>query len=236
MRWSIVGMCCSILATGLVQLRSADAQYRSETSVDCGADICLQSGMSNWRYDATQYCESDVCLRDRLDRIADLDWDRLMSGRLALIGSNRNPFVGLDNAEYQRFRDLDDSELRERIGMLTGVRSTCQPMEFSLRLDVPGYDVVVVTFSMPTSGAAEGSGFQVTKIHRTYRGLPGGSVGWWVRWISYRFPGIRLLEGEPTEFANYEIGLYMGGLVLFDKEFRSGTAEAYAAQRGCESG
>ena len=50
------------------------------------------------------------------------------------------------------------------------------------------------------------------------------------------FPGIPLLEGEPTEFASYEIGLYMGGLVLFDKDFRPGTAEAHAAQSGCAQG
>jgi len=119
-----------------------------------------------------------VCLRDRLEDIAHLNWDRLMSGRLALIGSNRNPFVGLDNAEYQRFRDFSNADLSERIETLTRISAVCQPTEFSLRLDIPGYDVVVVSFSMPVAADGEPSSFQVTKIHRTYRGLPGGSVGW----------------------------------------------------------
>lgn len=201
--------------------------------MDCGADICLQTGVSYWRYHPTQYCEGDVCLRDRLENIVDLNWDRLMSGRLALIGSNRSPFVGLESAEYQRFRELGTVDPRERIEILADVPAACQPTEFSLRLDVPGYDVVVVTFSMPLVRDDEDSGFRVTRIHRTYRNLPGGSVGWWIRWISKRFPGISLLDGEPEAFASYEIGLYMGGLVLFDTEYRAGTAEAYAAQPGC---
>lgn len=211
----------------------ADAQSRSEEPVDCGADICLQTGVSYWRYHPTQYCEGDVCLRDKLEDIAHLNWDRLMSGRLALIGSNRNPFVGLEDAQYQRFREFANTDLRERIDTLARIRAVCQPTEFSLRLDIPGYDVVVVTFGMPVAADGEPSSFQVTKIHRTYRSLPGGSVGWWVRWISSRFPGISLLDGEPEEFASYEIGLYMGGLVLTDIEYRPGTAEAYEGQSAC---
>lgn len=201
--------------------------------MDCGADICLQTGVSYWRYHPTQYCEGDVCLRDKLEDIAHLNWDRLMSGRLALIGSNRNPFIGIDNSEYQRFRELGNADLGERIAALSRIRAVCQPTEFSLRLDVPGYDRVFVTFAMPVVRDDEDSGFQVTQIRRTYRSLPGGSVGWWVRWISNRFPGISLLEGEPEAFASYEIGLYMGGLVLFDLEFTAGTEEAYASQAAC---
>jgi len=193
----------------------------------------MQTGVSYWRYDANQYCEGDVCLRDRLDEISALEWDRLMSGRLALIGSNRSPFIGLENAEYQRFRELGNGELQQRIDLLADVRAACRPTEFSLRLNVPGYDVVVVSFSMPVAADGRESAFRVTKIHRTYKNLPGGSVGWWIRWISKRFPGISLLDGEPTAFASYEIGLYMGGLVLFDAEYRAGTAEAYAAQMAC---
>ena len=219
--------------TVVAQLRPTEAQSRSEEPVDCGADICLQTGVSYWRYHPTQYCEGDVCLRDRLEDIADLNWDRLMNGRLALIGSNRNPFIGLDNAEYQRFRELANADLDERIEMLANVSGACQPTEFSLRLDIPGYDVVVVDFGMPVAAGGEPSGFQVKQIRRTYKSLPGGSVGWWVRWISNRFPGISLLDGEPEVFASYEIGLYMGGLVLSDIEYRTGTAEAYAAQPAC---
>lgn len=225
--------CCLISLTVVAQLRPQEAQSRSEKPVDCGADICLQTGVSYWRYHATQYCEGDVCLRDRLADIADLKWDRLTSGRLALIGSNRNPFIGLENDEYQRFRDLETGELRERIDALARIRASCRPTEFTLRLDVPGYDRVFVTFVMPLVDDGEGSGFQVTQIRRTYRSLPGGSVGWWVRWISNRFPGITLLDGEPEAFASYEIGLYMGGLVLFDREFEPGTEEAYANQSVC---
>ena len=222
-----------ILAFGLAAPGVSHAQSRSEEPVDCGADICRQTGVSYWRYHPTQYCEGDVCLRDKLEDIAHLNWDRLMNGRLALIGSNRNPFVGLENTEYQRFRELGNADLAERIAALSKVRAVCQPTEFSLRLDVPGYDVVVVTFAMPVVESTDDSGFQVTQLRRTYRGLPGGSVGWWVRWISNRFPGITLLEGEPDAFASYEIGLYMGGLVLFDLEFEAGTPQAYASQPAC---
>jgi hypothetical protein len=42
-----------------------------------------------------------------------------------------------------------------------------------------------------------------------------------------------LLDGEPEVFASYEIGLYMGGLVLSDIEYRTATAEAYASQPAC---
>ena len=225
--------CYLISFTVVAQLRPTEAQSRSEEPVDCGADICLQTGVSYWRYHPTQYCEGDVCLRDRLADIADLNWDRLMNGRMALVGANRNPFIGLENAEYQRFRELGNADLDERIDMLAGISAACQPTEFSLRLDVPGYDVVVVNFSMPVVADGETSGFQVTRIRRTYKSLPGGSVGWWVRWISNRFPGISLLDGEPEVFASYEIGLYMGGLVLSDIEYRTATAEAYASQPAC---
>jgi hypothetical protein len=189
--------CYLISFTVVAQLRPTEAQSRSEEPVDCGAEICLQTGVSYWRYHPTQYCEGDVCLRDRLADIADLNWDRLMNGRMALVGSNRNPFIGLENAEYQRFRELGNADLDERIE------------------------------------DGETSGFQVTRIRRTYKSLPGGSVGWWVRWISNRFPGITLLDGDPEVFASYEIGLYMGGLVLSDIEYRTDTAEAYASQPAC---
>lgn len=216
---------------GAIQLNAATAQSNPELSENCGVDICLESGVSNWRYEASQYCEADVCLRDGLESLAELNWDRMTAGQFTLFSTARNPYVGLTNGEYQRLRATRD--LAERIALLARVRSACKPAELRLRLDVPGYDVVEVAFAMPLYGDVEGQGFRVIQIRRTYRSLPGGSVGWWIRWISHRFPGIALLDGEPTEFASYEIGLYMGGLVLSDMEFRPGTPEEYAAQALC---
>jgi hypothetical protein len=229
-RPNIVGGTCGvILLIGLGEPRVAEPQ----SSRDCGAEICLESGASNWRYEASQYCEAEVCLRDSLASLIALDWDRMTAGQFTLFSSPANPYIGLTNAEYEVLRAARNSDLSGRIELLAKVRSACRPAELSLRLEVPGYDIVEVTFGMPLAGEGEREGFQVTQIRRTYRGLPGGSVGWWVRWISYRFPGIVLLQGEPREYASYEIGLYMGGLVLFDKEFRPGAPEEYSAQPLC---
>lgn len=225
--------CCLLLVVVLLQPRAAEAQPTSDSAGDCGVAICLQTGMSNWRYAATQYCEAEVCLRDSLEGLVALDWDRMLAGQLTLFSTAANPYIGLTNGEYQRLRALRDNNLQERIALLAKVRGSCKPAELRLRLDVPGYDLVEVTFAMPSPADGGGHGFQATQIRRTYRQLPGGSVGWWVRWISYRFPGITLMRGPPTEFANYEIGLYMGGLVLFDKEFAAGTPDDYLSQPAC---
>ncbi len=224
---------CLMLIVLTLQQRAAEAQSDPIAVGDCGAEICLQSGVSNWRYEAAQYCEAGVCLRDRLDSLLALDWDRMMAGQFSLFSTPANPYVGLTNGEYQRLRTSRDGNLEETIALLAKVRSACRASELRLRLDVPGYDVVEVTFGMPLATDGDGEGFQVTQIRRTYRALPGGSVGWWIRWITYRFPGIALLDGEPTEFANYEIGLYMGGLVLFDKDFAPGNPDGYGSQPAC---
>jgi len=211
----------------------ARAQSGGDFEQECGVAICIQSGVSNWRYEATQYCEAGVCLRDRLAALVGLDWDRLTAGQRTLFSAARNPYVGLDDAAYQRLRTASELSLAERVALLADVRVACRPAELRLRLDVPGYDVVEVTFQVPLTNDATGNGFQVTQLRRTYRSLPGGSVGWWVRWISNRFPGIPLLAGEPEAFASYEIGLYMGGLVLTDIEFEPATLEQHARQPGC---
>ena len=208
------------------------AQSVSESDRDCGATICIQSGVSNWRYEASQYCEADVCLRDRLATLVDLNWQRMTAGRQTLFSRGSNPYLGLDDAAYQRLRNSEVTGLAEQLAILATVEGTCMPAELRLRLDVPGYDVVDVTFQIPLVTADVG-GFQVTQLRRTYRSLPGGSVGWWVRWISNRFPGIPLLDGDPEAFASYEIGLYMGGLLLTDIEFVSPTPAALAQQPFC---
>ncbi len=222
---AVLSFCCVL---GL-----ARAQSGTEFQQDCGVAICIQSGVSNWRYEATQYCEADVCLRDPLDALVALDWDRMTAGQQTLFSAARNPYVGLADDAYQRLRTSREPSLGEQIALLATVRAACRPAELRLRLDVPGYDVVEVTFQVPLVAAETGHGFQVTQIRRTYRSLPGGSVGWWVRWISNRFPGIPLLDGKPSAFASYEIGLYMGGLVLTDIEFEPATLEQHARQPGC---
>jgi hypothetical protein len=40
-------------------------------------------------------------------------------------------------------------------------------------------------------------------------------------------------DGVPTTFANYEIGLYIGRLVLLDTEFRLGQPADYERYPGC---
>lgn len=225
--------CAAIVALFGAAAGPARAQSVVERANDCGADICLEAGVGNWRYAASQYCESGVCLRDRLASLVDLNWDRMTAGRQTLFSRGSNPYAGLDNAAYQRLRNSQVPELAEQVAILGTAEGACVPAELRLRLDVPGYDVVEVTFQVPPAADGETGGFQVTQLRRTYRSLPGGSVGWWVRWISNRFPGIPLLDGEPREFASYEIGLYMGGLVLTDVEFVTPTREEMASQPAC---
>jgi len=231
--WSGVALLCGLMGATFFTSAMALAQSGTDFDQDCGVAICIQSGVSNWRYEATQYCEAGVCLRDRLAALVALDWDRMTAGQRTLFSAARNPYVGLADDAYERLRTSRELSLDEQIALLADVRAACRPAELRLRLDVPGYDVVEVTFQVPLTSDAAGNGFQVTQLRRTYRSLPGGSVGWWVRWISNRFPGIPLLDGEPQAFASYEIGLYMGGLVLTDIEFDSATLEQHARQPGC---
>ena len=226
-------VCCTAIVTLCAAADTARAQSAAERAEDCGADICIEAGIGNWRYEASQYCEADVCLRDRLASIVDLNWQRMMAGRQTLFTRGANPYIGLDDAAYQRLRNSQVPELAEQVAILATAEGACVPAELRLRLDVPGYDIVDVTFQIPPTVDGETGGFQVTQLRRTYRSLPGGSVGWWVRWISNRFPGIPLLDGEPNAFASYEIGLYMGGLVLTDVEFVAPTREEMAAQPAC---
>ena len=229
-----VSLLVSLTAAQICAFETARAQRETAfEQQDCGVAICIQSGMGNWRYEATQYCEAGVCLRDRLAALVGLDWDRMTAGRGTLFSAARNPYVGLSDDAYRSLRTSADLSLPEQIALLADVRSACRPADLRLRLDVPGYDLVEVTFAVPLATTEAEPGFQVTQIRRTYRSLPGGSVGWWVRWISNRFPGIPLLDGEPREFASYEIGLYMGGLVLTDIEHVPPMAGELAEQPAC---
>ena len=74
--------------------------------------------------------------------------------------------------------------------------------------------------------------FQVVRVERLYR-ITTGRTGSWLRWIHNRFPGIVRMEGPPSEFANYEMGLYVGNVVLFDKEYRSGQPADYVKHPDC---
>lgn len=233
MRQRIDGLCCLTLFMSLCQLQTAVSQSRSEPEGDCGAEICLQSGVSNWQAEPSDYCGSGVCLQDTLESLVTLDWDGVIAGHDSLIVADANPFIGLTDAEYQRLRELGDDDVEEQVQLLGKVRVSCQIGNFSLSLNVPGRDIVDVVFGTPLVGSGGSLPFQVIRIDRTYRSLPGGSMGWWIRWLSYRYPGIVLLEGAPTAFANYEMGLYLGKVVLFDKEFQYGQPADYGRHPDC---
>jgi hypothetical protein len=225
--WLLVGL------LGLSAPLPAAAQSRSEPASDCGTTICLQTGVGRWQIEPSEYCEAEVCLQDSLASVLELDWDRMPAGRDSVTARAANPFVGLTDAEYQRLGALGDDELAQRVQLLGKVRLSCEAKEFKLRLNVPGRDIVLVTFATPLATAERSQNFQVTAIDRTFRGLPGGSIGWWIRWVTYRFPGIVLMQGEPTDFANYEIGLYMGRLLLVDQTFEFGAPAEYAGHPEC---
>ena len=233
MRQRIDGLCWLTLFMSLCQLQTAESQSRSEPEGDCGAEICLQSGVSNWQAEPSDYCGSGVCLQDTLESLVTLDWDGVTDGHDSLIVADANPFIGLTDAEYQRLRELGDDDVEEQVQLLGKVRVSCQIGSFSLSLNVPGRDIVDVVFGTPLVSNGGSQQFQVIRIDRTYRSLPGGSMGWWIRWLSYRYPGIVLLEGAPTAFANYEMGLYLGKVVLFDKEFQYGQPADYGRHPDC---
>jgi hypothetical protein len=173
-------------------------------------------------------------LRDSLESLVGLDWDRVTAGLDALIAADANPFIGLTDDEYRRLRLPGNDDVKERLRLLGRVRTSCRPAQFSARLEVPGYDTVIVTFAVAPASEPGRQRFQVTTIDRTFRGLPGGSVSAWIRWISYRFPGVELMgDGVPTTIASYEIGLYIGRLVLLDTEFRYGQPADYARHSDC---
>jgi hypothetical protein len=224
---------CLLVGLGALQPQTAESQ-RNEPAGDCGAEICLQTGESNWRLEPAEYCEAGVCLRDSLESLVGLDWDRVTAGLDALIAADANPFIGLTDDEYRRLRLPGNDDVKERLRLLGRVRTSCRPAQFSARLEVPGYDTVIVTFAVAPASEPGRQRFQVTTIDRTFRGLPGGSVSAWIRWISYRFPGVELMgDGVPTTIASYEIGLYIGRLVLLDTEFRYGQPADYARHSDC---
>jgi hypothetical protein len=218
-----------LLTAVMSQLSVAAGQTSTGADARCSADICLQSGMSNWRYDATEYCEADVCLRARLETLTTLDWERLTSGSERLAVLRDGALAGLPAAELERVRRGAAGDIAELVSLLGNAHAACERVDLTLRLDVPGYDLVDVSFAIRPGE----DGFGVTRIDRTFRSLPGGSVGWWVRWISHRFPGIALLDGEPMAFASYEIGLYMGRLVLYDRDFEAGPPDAGRREAVC---
>ena len=233
MRRKFSALCCLTLIMSLARAQMAESQFRSEPVGACGADICLETGMSNWQYTPSQYCSSGVCLQDSLASLLSLDWEEISAGQDALSLADANPFIGLTDGEYQRLRELGDDDIEERVQLLGKIRVSCQIGEFSLGLDVPGRDIVEVTFG--TSSAENGGSqqFQVIRIDRLYRSFAGDSMGWWIRWLSYRYPGIVLMEGAPTAFASYEMGLFVGKVVLYDLEFRSGQPAEYGKHPDC---
>ena len=236
MRWRITALCCLALTMTIGWAQMAESQSRSGPAGDCGADICLETGMSNWQYTPSQYCSSGVCLQDSLASLLSLDWKEMTAGQDALSLADANPFIGLTDAEYQRLRELDDADVEELVQLLGKVRVSCQIGEFSLELDIPGRDIVEVTFGAPLGSNGGSQQFQVIRIDRLYRSFAGGSMGWWIRWLSYRYPGIVLMEGAPTAFANYEMGLFVGKVVLYNQDFRAGLPAEYGKHPECAIG
>jgi len=200
---------------------------------DCDAAICIKTGDANWKYVASDYCDSEVCLQDRLEDIVSLNWDRMPDGQEDLVAADTNPFIGLSDAEYQRLKDYGDENLAERIELLSKAGVTCEASSFSLRHNTPGRDIIIVTFGATAASDGGSQEFQVVSIDRTFRDLPGGSMGWWIRLVTYRYPGIVRLSGEPAQFANYETGLYAARLLLSDVEFEYGTAVEYGTHPEC---
>ena len=223
-----------ILVVSLFLAQSAQSQWFPERSEECDAHICVQTGESNWRSDVSLYCEADICLRDRLDGLVDLGWSRISAGADFLASSDERDFIGLSSTEFQQLREFGDEELEERVRLLGKVQATCQLKHFTLELSLPGRNSATVTFATPIAVDGGFQGFQVIKVDRRYR-IGTSRTGSWMRWIHYRFPGIDRIDGRPREFANYEMGLYVGSVVLFDKEFEVGQAEDYAKHPDCEA-
>ncbi len=228
----IYRLCCFLLVTSLYQPQTAVSQWFPERSEECGAHICLETGKSNWRSAASKYCEEGVCLRDRLENLVSLRWNRMTAGQDSLTNTEANPFIGLTSKDYQTLRALDDTDATEQVQLLGKVSVSCQPGEFSIGLSVPGRNSAKVTFGTPLASDGGYQAFQVVRVERLYR-ITTGRTGSWLRWIHNRFPGIVRMEGPPSEFANYEMGLYVGNVVLFDKEYRSGQPADYAKHPDC---
>ena len=232
MRQRIGRLCCLLLVMNLCQPRTAESQWFPERSVECGAHICLETGKSNWRSEPSNYCEEGVCLQDSLESLVSLRWNRMTAGQDSLTIADANPFIGLTNGEYQTLRELGDNDIGERVRLLGKVGVSCQLGEFSLGLSIPGRNSANVTFGTPLSGNGGYQGFQVIRIDRRYR-ITTGRTGYWLRWIHIRFPGIVRIEGSPAALANYEMGLYVGSVVLFDKEFQFGQPADYGRHLDC---
>jgi hypothetical protein len=233
MRQRLSYLCSLMLILGIAQPLTADAQSRSVAVGDCGAAICIKTGDANWKYAASDYCDSEVCLQDSFESLGSLRWDRMPAGQEDLIVADANPFIGLSDAEYQQLKDFGEDNLAERLQLLATVGVTCEVSGFSLRLNIPGRDIVIVTFGATAASSGGSQEFQVVSIDRTFRDLPGGSMGWWIRLVTYRYPGIVRLSGQPVDFASYETGLYVSRLLLFDTGFEYGTAAEYSSHPDC---
>ena len=225
---------CLMLVLGLYHSQPAESQWFPERLEECDAHICLEAGKSNWRAEASNYCEEGVCLRDSLGNIASLRWNRINGDEDWLAADDASSFIGLTDTEYQTLRELGDEEIGERVRLLGKVLVSCQPREFTLDLSLPGRNSATVTFGTPLASDGGYQGFQVIRMDRRYR-ITTSRTGSWLRWIHNRFPGIARMEGPPTEFANYEMGLYVGSIVLFDKEFQYGQPEAYGEHPDCQA-
>lgn len=219
---------------GLCQAQPAESQWFPELSEACDAHICMEAGKSNWRADASNYCEEGICLRDSLESLSSLRWNRINADQDFLAADHANPFIGLTDTEHRMLRELGDGEVEERVRLLGKVRASCQPKELSLRLSIPGRNSATVTFATPLASDGGYQGFQVTRIDRQYR-ITTSRTGSWLRWIHNRFPGIVRMKGPPTAFANYEMGLYAGSVVLFDTEFQLGQPEEYGRHPDCQA-
>ena len=121
------------------------------------------------KHTPSQYCSSGVCLQDSLASLLSLDWEEMTAGQDALSPADANPFIGLTDAEYQRLRELGDDDVEERVQLLGKIRVSCQIGEFSLGLDIPGRDIVEVTFGTPLAENGGSQQFQVIRIDRLYR-------------------------------------------------------------------
>ena len=242
MRSRLIYLCSLPLVCGIFQSPIVDAQIttnnpgtmsRSVVVGNCGSVICKQTGEANWKYVASDYCDSEVCLQDSFESLVSLRWDRITAGWEGLVTADANPFVGLSDEMYQQLKDYGEDSLAERLQLLAVAGVTCEASSFSLRLNIPGRDIVVVTFGVAAGSVGGSQEFQVVSIDRTFRDLPGGSMGWWIRLVTHRYPGIVRLLDVPTEFASYETGLYVARLLLLDTGFEYGTAEEYRAYPVC---
>jgi len=234
MRQRISRLCRLMLVMGLCQHGTAESQWFPERSEECGAHICLEAGKSNWRSDASNYCEDGVCLQDTLESLGALRWNRMIAGQDSLTIADANPFIGLTNVEYQTLRELGNDDIGERVRLLGKIGVSCQLGEFTIGLSIPGRNSANVTFGTPLADNGGYQGFQVIRIDRMYR-ITTGRTGSWLRWIHNRFPGIVRMEGAPAALASYEMGLYAGSVVLFDKGFQFGQPEDYGKHPDCSA-